>query len=90
MQKQTKEKDVVPSPSNEKTGPLSDREKEIIRLVAQGLSNKQIADRLCLSFHTITTYRKNLSTKLNLHSTAALVIYAILHNIVDPKDIELK
>lgn len=90
MQKQTKEKDVIPSPSNEKTGTLSEREKEIIRLVAQGLSNKEIADRLCLSFHTITTYRKNLSTKLNLHSTAALVIYAILHNIVDPKDIELK
>lgn len=36
---------------------LSEREKDIIRLVAYGLSNKEIADRLCLSFHTITTYR---------------------------------
>lgn len=69
---------------------LSDREKEIIRLVAQGLSNKEIADRLCLSFHTVTTYRKNLSAKLNIHSTAALTIFAILHNIINPKEIDLK
>ncbi len=74
----------------DKNDNLTDREKEVIRLVAHGLSNKEIADRLCLSFHTITTYRKNLSTKLNLHSTAALIIYAILHNIVNPKEIELK
>ena len=69
---------------------LSEREKDIIKLVAHGLSNKEIACRLCLSFHTITTYRKNLSTKLNIHSSAALTIFAILHNIIDPKEIELK
>ena len=69
---------------------LSAREKEIIRLVAHGLANKEIADRLCLSFHTVTTYRKNISSKLNIHSTAALTIYAILQGIADPKDIELK
>ncbi len=69
---------------------LSQREKDIIRLVAHGLANKEIADKLFLSFHTITTYRKNISAKLNIHSTAALTIYAILHGIVDPKEIELK
>ncbi len=69
---------------------LSQREKDIIRLVAHGLANKEIADRLSLSFHTITTYRKNISAKLNIHSTAALTIFAILHGIVNPKDIELK
>ena len=69
---------------------LSLREKDIIRLVAHGLANKEIADRLSLSFHTITTYRKNISSKLNIHSTAALTIFAILHGIVDPKEIELK
>ena len=69
---------------------LSSREKEIVRLVAHGLSNKEIADKLCLSFHTITTYRKNISAKLNIHSTAALTIYAILQGIADPKEIELK
>lgn len=70
--------------------PLSQREIEVVRLVAHGLSNKEIADRLNLSFHTITTYRKNLSAKLNIHSTAAMTIFAILHGIVDPKEIELK
>lgn len=69
---------------------LSDREKEIIALVAHGLSNKEIADRLCLSFHTVTTYRKNLSAKLNIHSSAGLTIFAILHKIIDLNEIEGK
>lgn len=76
--------------SDERFEALSEREKDIIRLVSHGLSNKEIADRLCLSFHTITTYRKNITSKLNIHSSAALTIFAILHNIVDPKEIELK
>lgn len=66
---------------------LSEREKEIIGLVAHGLSNKEIADRLCLSFHTVTTYRKNLSSKLNIHSSAGLTIFAILHKIIDLNEI---
>lgn len=69
---------------------LSEREKEIVCLVAQGLTNKEIADRLFLSFHTITTYRKNISAKLNIHSTAALTIYAIVQGLVDPREVELK
>ena len=76
--------------ANMKFEALSDREKDVIRLVAQGLSNKEIADRLCLSFHTITTYRKNISSKLNIHSAAALTIFAILNNIIDPQEIDLK
>ena len=62
---------------------LTDREKEVIIGVAQGLSNKEIADKLNLSFHTITTYRKNISAKLNIHSTAGLVIFAILHHFIE-------
>lgn len=89
-QKQSKETDDILASAKDKTEILSDREKEIIRLVAQGLSNKEIADKLRLSFHTITTYRKNLSSKLNIHSSAALAIFAILHNIIDPKGIDLK
>lgn len=68
--------------------PLSPRERDIVRLVSCGLSNKEIADRLCLSFHTVTTYRRNLSSKLNIHSSAGLTIYAILHHIIDLKDVE--
>ena len=89
-QKQSKETDDILASAKDKTEILSDREKEIIRLVAQGLSNKEIADKLRLSFQTITTYRKNLSSKLNIHSSAALAIFAILHNIIDPKGIDLK
>lgn len=66
---------------------LSAREKEIIRLVACGMSNKDIAKALFLSVHTVTTHRRNLSSKLNIHSPAALTIYAILHRLVDLDDI---
>lgn len=66
---------------------LSEREKDIIRCVALGMANKEIADRLCLSIHTITTHRRNLSAKLGIHSPAGLTIFAILHHIVDLKDV---
>lgn len=68
---------------------LSAREREIVRLVAEGLSNKEIADRLCLSFHTVTTHRRNISEKLNIHSTAALAIFAIVHKIIDISDVHI-
>lgn len=68
---------------------LSEREKEIICWVAHGLSNKEIADKLCLSFHTVTTYRRNISEKLNIHSTAALAIFAIVHKIVDINEVKM-
>ncbi len=66
---------------------LSEREKDIIKCVARGLSNKEIADELCLSVHTITTHRRNLSAKLGIHSPAGLTIFAILHHLVEIKDI---
>lgn len=69
---------------------LSDREKEIVKLVACGYSNKEIADKLCLSIHTITTHRRNISTKLSIHSPAGLTIFAILHHLVELKDVNPK
>lgn len=63
---------------------ISPREVEIIRLVAEGLTNKQIADQLCLSTHTVTTHRKNIMSKLQVNNTAGLVLYAIKNNIVQP------
>lgn len=66
---------------------LSEREREIVKWVALGLSNKEIADRLCLSFHTVTTHRRNISEKLNIHSTAALTIFALVHKIIDIKEV---
>lgn len=75
-------------PKEEKADSLSDREKEIIRLVALGLSNKEIAERLFLSVHTVTTHRRNVSSKLDIHSPAALTIYAIINHIVRPEDLK--
>lgn len=68
---------------------LSEREREIVKWVAHGLSNKEIADKLNLSFHTITTHRRNISEKLNIHSTAALAIFAIVHKIIDINEVKM-
>lgn len=62
---------------------LSEREKDIIRSVAKGLSNKEIADELFISIHTVITHRRNISRKLGIHSTAGLTVYAILNKLVD-------
>jgi len=67
---------------------LSQREKEVVACVAQGLTNKQIADKLCLSAHTVITHRRNITTKLDIHSTAGLIIYAIVNKLVDVTDIK--
>lgn len=66
---------------------LGQREKEIICCVAKGMSNKEIADHLCLSVHTVATHRKNISSKLEIHSTAGLTIFAILHHLVELNDL---
>lgn len=71
------------------TDMLGSREKEILRCVAQGKSNKEIADELCISVHTVTTHRRNICAKLDIHSAAGLTIFAILHKIVDVGDIKL-
>ena len=62
---------------------LSKREKEIVICVAKGMTNKEIADKLFLSLHTITTHRRNISAKLQIHSSAGLTIYAIVNNLID-------
>jgi DNA-binding NarL/FixJ family response regulator len=63
---------------------LSDREAEIITLIAEGLTNNQIADDLCLSAHTINTHRKNIMAKLGVKNTAGIVMYAVKTNLVSP------
>ncbi len=66
---------------------MTDREKEIICCVARGMANKEIADALCLSINTVTTYRRNISAKLQIHSAAGLTIFAILHKLIDLNEI---
>lgn len=62
---------------------LSDREKDVIACLVQGLSNKEIADRLFISVNTVMTHRRNIARKLDIHSPAGLTIYAIVNNLVD-------
>lgn len=66
---------------------LSDREKDIIRHIAKGYANKAIADTLCLSVHTVNTHRRNICAKLNIHSSAGLTIFALLHHLVNLDDV---
>lgn len=61
---------------------LSGREVEIIQWIAVGLSNKLIAEKLCLSPHTINTHRKNILQKLKINNTAGLVMFAVKHNLL--------
>ena len=62
--------------------PLSEREMEVLKHMSEGLSNKQIADQLFISIRTVETHKHNLMKKLNIYSTAELVIYAIQNNII--------
>jgi len=62
---------------------LTARESEILRLIATGLTNRQIGDKLCISVKTVETHRTNIMQKLDLHSTADLVRYAMKTGLVD-------
>ncbi len=66
---------------------LSGRERDIIRAIAQGKANKEIADELCISVHTVATHRRNISTKLGIHSSAGITIFAIIHHLVDLNEV---
>lgn len=62
---------------------LSDREIEIVQLIADGFGNKQIADKLFLSIHTITTHRKNIMSKIGVNNTASLLMFALQQNLIN-------
>jgi len=67
---------------------LSVREKEIVMGVVKGLTNKEIADRLNIATHTVLTHRRNIAKKLDIHTPAGLVIYAIVNGIVKVEEIK--
>lgn len=62
---------------------LSERERDVLIQIVNGLSNKEIADKLFISIHTVMTHRKNITRKLNIHSTAGLTIYAIVNKLIN-------
>jgi len=61
---------------------LSDREKEVLQLLAEGKTNKDVANLLNLSTHTVETHRTHIMQKLNLHNTAEIVLYAVRKKII--------
>ncbi len=63
---------------------LSERESEIIILIAEGYTNVQIAEQLFLSNHTVGTHRKNIMSKLGVKNTAGIVMYAVKTNLISP------
>ncbi len=74
-----------PSSSNEK---LTDREKDVLKLLLRGLANKEVADQLSISPHTVVSHRKNIIEKTGIKSLSGLAVYAILNNIADMDDLK--
>jgi len=69
---------------------LSIREKEILKAISQGFTNQEIAEKLFLSIHTITTHRKNITAKLGIKTISGLTLYALLNGLVNLEETKLK
>ena len=67
---------------------LSSREKNILKHIALGLTNKEIADQLFISIHTVVTHRKNITQKLGIKSVSGLTVYAILNNLISMDEVK--
>ena len=67
---------------------LSEREKDIVRGISQGKVNKEIADDLCISVHTVATHRRNICAKLGIHTTAGLTVFAIINHLVELHEVK--
>jgi DNA-binding CsgD family transcriptional regulator len=74
-------------PLNDSPEGISDREKDVLRLVAIGLTNKEIAEKLFISSHTVITHRKNLTAKLGIKTIAGLTMYALINHLIIPEEI---
>ena len=68
---------------------LSQREKEIVGCIVKGMTNKEIAEKLFISIHTVVTHRKNITRKLQIHSAAGLTIYAIVNKLVELGEVKV-
>lgn len=81
--------DMVFKGAGQNSEALSDREKDVIVALVQGMANKEIADHLCISINTVITHRRNIARKLQIHSPAGLTIYAIINGLVDISSVKL-
>lgn len=94
LEQKSKQSSVTAKISNmisqtESTEQLGEREKDVIVSLVQGMTNKEIADHLCISINTVITHRRNIARKLQIHSPAGLTIYAIVNNLVDISNVKL-
>ena len=80
---------VFRSGTGQNADALSDREKDVIVALVQGMANKEIADHLCISVNTVITHRRNIARKLQIHSPAGLTIYAIVNGLIDISSVKL-
>ncbi|PXY02099.1 hypothetical protein DF185_05495 [Marinifilum breve] len=65
---------------------LSDRERDVLKAVALGFSNKEIADQLFISINTVITHRKNITSKLGIKTISGLTVYALMHHIIKAEE----
>ena len=89
MIQEIEEQESTNTEKKESQDGLSQREKEIISCVVKGLSNKEIADQLFISIHTVITHRRNIARKLQIHSPTLLTVYAIVNKLVDISEVKV-
>lgn len=68
---------------------LSERERDVLILVAKGMANKEIADELNISIHTVMSHRKNIAHKTGIKSVAGLTVYALLNNMLEASEVNI-
>ena len=66
---------------------LSKREIDVLVAVAKGLMNKEIADQMNISIHTVISHRKNITRKTGIKSVSGLTVYALLNNLIDETEV---
>jgi DNA-binding CsgD family transcriptional regulator/iron-sulfur cluster repair protein YtfE (RIC family) len=78
------DKSDVSSPCHQ----LSEREKDVLKLLVKGYSNKEVSNKLFISTHTVMSHRKNIARKLNIRSVAGLTVFAILNGIMSMDELQ--
>ncbi len=93
LERKSKQSDVSVKISNmisqNSSETLSEREKDVIISLVQGMTNKEIANHLCIAPNTVITHRRNIARKLQIHTPAGLTIYAIVNNLVDISSVQI-
>lgn len=75
-------KEILPEEKEENSEGLSEREKEVVKQIALGKTNKEIGETLFISPHTVITHRKNITKKLGIKTVSGLTVFAILNNLI--------